>query len=126
VPVAVSIGSGVLVSVVAIAIVAVVAVSRLAELDAGQHRLNRDAVAPATALDEVRRAFLQTRVDAFADEWVAETNGVEHEAFLKDGTTMDEAVGHLAAVVGPASRTWSLSSEQPGRTTEQSSPATST
>jgi methyl-accepting chemotaxis protein len=97
-PVWVKIVSGVVAACLGIAVISVVAVTRFADLRDGQEALHASAVQPLVRFDEVRRAYLQTRVDALADEWLAETNGVEHAAFLNDVDDMNKAIDALRAV----------------------------
>jgi methyl-accepting chemotaxis protein len=60
--------------------------------------MNTRAVAPMKALDEVRRAYLQTRIDALADELLATSDSsVEHRAFLTDARAMDAALPAFAS-----------------------------
>ncbi|GAA2665039.1 MULTISPECIES: methyl-accepting chemotaxis protein [Actinosynnema] len=95
-PVGVKILSGVAVAVLGMVVITGVAVGQMTSLRDGQEQLNSEAVVPLAKFDEVRRAYLQTRVDALADEWVATTNGPEHEAFNKDIKAMDAALADLA------------------------------
>jgi methyl-accepting chemotaxis protein len=77
-------------------VIAVVSAVRLSQLRDSAEAMNTRAVAPMKALDEVRRAYLQTRTDALADEWVgAGDAGTEHKAYLADLQAMDDAVSVL-------------------------------
>jgi len=77
--------------------ISVVAVTHLGDLRDSGRSMNTDAVGPMQALDQVRRAYLQTRIDALADEWVSSVpNGPEHQAYLTDLRAMDDAVGALS------------------------------
>jgi len=77
--------------------ISVVAVTHLGDLRDSGRSMNTDAVGPMQALDQVRRAYLQTRIDALADEWVSSVpDGPEHQAYLTDLRAMDDAVGALS------------------------------
>jgi methyl-accepting chemotaxis protein len=78
------------------ATIGVASVDHLTQLRDSARAMNVRAVAPMKALDEVRRAYLQTRIDALADEWVgAGDQGVEHKAFQADLGAMDDAMAAL-------------------------------
>ncbi|HEX2894304.1 MAG TPA: methyl-accepting chemotaxis protein [Marmoricola sp.] len=91
--------SGVIAACLGMTVITWVAISGLSSLHAGQERMQAEAVVPLTKFDEVRRAYLQTRVDALADEFVADTNGVEHTAYLADVQATHKAVDALAKAV---------------------------
>ena len=96
-PVRIRILAGVVVACLGMALVAAIGLTQMAHLRTGEQVLNTQAVAPSVRLDELRRAYLQTRIDALADEWIADTNGVEHAAFLADITAMDAAIAAAAS-----------------------------
>ena len=98
-PVWVKIVSGVVAAILGMTVITWVAISGLGTMRHGQQQLNTAAVQPLTHFNEVRRAYLQTRVDALADEFVADTNGVEHEAYLADIAAMNKALDELAKAV---------------------------
>ena len=58
-----------------------------------------DALVPSNQIAEVRRAFLQTRIDALADELLPKTGTEDtaHQAYLADIDAMDAAVAASAA-----------------------------
>ena len=82
---------------VACAVALVVGVVGLAQLGALQQRsqeINTDALVPSNQIAEVRRAFLQTRIDALADELLpdAAARAKAHDLYLADLEAMDAAV----------------------------------
>jgi methyl-accepting chemotaxis protein len=97
-PVGVKIVAGVVAACVGMVAITVVSVVHLTSLQEGQAELKETAVEPLIQFDEVRRAYLQTRIDALADEWLADTNGAEHDAFLADVQAMNAAVDKLATL----------------------------
>src|SRR3954447_9974042 len=73
----------------------------LVQLGALQQRsqdIKTDALVPSNQIAEVRRAFLQTRIDALADELLPKSGATDtaHEAYLADIKAMDAAVGTYA------------------------------
>ncbi len=98
-PVWVKIASGVVAACVGMTVIAGVAIMHMAELRDGQQTIEKSAVEPLVRFDEVRRAYLQTRIDALADEWLAASNGTEHTAYLADVDAMNKAVDGLLKVV---------------------------
>ena len=84
--------SGAVVAGLGMLVITWVAAQHLGELRDSGVRLEKQVVSPMAGLDEVRRAYLQTRVDALADETLALSDGVEHQAYLRDVTDMDAAV----------------------------------
>jgi len=69
----------------------------LVQLGALQQRsqsINTDGLVPSNQIAEVRRAFLQTRIDALADELLPKSGGTDtaHEAYLADIDAMNTAV----------------------------------
>lgn len=82
---------------VACAVALVVGVVGLVQLGALQQRsqeINTDALVPSNQIAEVRRAFLQTRIDALADELLpdAAARAKAHDLYLADLEAMDVAV----------------------------------
>ena len=67
----------------------------LVQLGALQQRsedIKTDALQPSNEIAEVRRSFLQTRIDALADELLAKADtDPEHQAYLKDLQDVDAA-----------------------------------
>ncbi|SNR76335.1 Four helix bundle sensory module for signal transduction [Blastococcus mobilis] len=63
-------------------VIGIVGLVQLADLDRRSQEVNTEALVPARQLAEVRRAFLQTRVDALADEMLPKTGpeDVAHQA----------------------------------------------
>jgi methyl-accepting chemotaxis protein len=69
----------------------------LVQLGALQQRsqdINTDGLVPSNEIAEVRRAFLQTRIDALADELIPKTGSEDpaHTAYLADIEAMNAAV----------------------------------
>jgi len=92
-PVAVKVTAVVAVACMGMLVIAFSAMVHMGQLRDSAAAMNSRAVEPMKALDEVRRAYLQSRVDALADEWVGKNDrGPEHKAFLADVDAMDEAV----------------------------------
>ncbi len=97
-PVGLKIAAGVATACVGMAAITIVGAIHLSNLKDGQAKLNETAVAPLTEFDEVRRAYLQTRVDALADGWVATSNGAEHAAYLADVQTLNAGIEKLGSL----------------------------
>jgi methyl-accepting chemotaxis protein len=94
--VAVKVSAVALIACAGMLLIAGVSLSHLAQLRDSARAMNDRAVAPLTALDQVRRSYLQARVDALADEWIGrDDDGPEHQAFLADLQGMDVAVTNL-------------------------------
>jgi len=80
---------------VACAVALVVGVVGLVQLGALQQRsqeINTDALVPSNQIAEVRRAFLQTRIDALADELLPDAAG---EASVQAATDAHESARTL-------------------------------
>lgn len=57
--------------------------------------IQKEGLEPVEHINDVRRQFLQTRVDGLADE-MAQGDGPEHEAFLADMDAVDAAMATFA------------------------------
>ncbi len=96
-PVAVKVLSAVLVACVGMLVIACTATVYLGQVRDSAAAMNTRGVLPMQSLDQVRRAYLQTRVDALADEWIGQSDtGPEHAAYSKDLIAMDAAAADLA------------------------------
>jgi len=75
-------------------VVGVVGLAQLSDLEQRSADVNAQALVPTGHLAQVRRAFLQTRIDALADELMpgATDDGPEHQAYLADAEAMDAAL----------------------------------
>ena len=86
-------------------LIGVLGLVQLGQLQQRTADVQAQGMTPVTQLAQVRRAFLQTRIDAVADELVpgASDQGPEHAAFLTDVDTMNAAINafekgsHLSA-----------------------------
>jgi methyl-accepting chemotaxis protein len=97
-PVAVKVLAPVMAACLGMLVIAFAAMFYLGHLRDSTAAMNSRSVQPMKTLDEVRRAYLQTRTDALADEWVGRAGtGVEHQAFLKDLPAMDTALTAMDA-----------------------------
>ena len=67
-------------------LIGVLSLTRLAALEQRSRDIDRQALVPSMQLAEIRRAFLQTRVDALADELLPKTGAQDttHQAYLAD------------------------------------------
>src|SRR3954466_6912269 len=81
-------------------LVGIVALVQLGELQQRSRQIQSDALVPSTQIAEVRRAFMQTRIDALADELLPKTGGEDtaHKAYLADIEAMDAAVEEYAGI----------------------------
>src|SRR3954468_14239116 len=81
-------------------LVGIVGLVQLGELQQRSREIQSDALVPSTQIAEVRRAFLQTRIDALADELLPKTGGEDtaHKAYLADIEAMDHAVKEYAGI----------------------------
>jgi methyl-accepting chemotaxis protein len=87
---------------VACVVALVIGILALLQLGALQQRsadIKTDALVPSNQIAEVRRAFLQTRVDALADELLPKSGPTDtaHELYLADIEAMTAAVEAYAA-----------------------------
>src|SRR4051794_34441420 len=80
-------------------LVGVISLGQLSALGQRTHEIKADALVPSSQIAEVRRAFLQTRIDALADELLPKSGATDtaHEAYLADVAAMQEAVQVYAA-----------------------------
>ncbi|NLT56037.1 MAG: methyl-accepting chemotaxis protein [Actinomycetales bacterium] len=92
-PVTIKILGGVAVAVLGMLVIAGTALTYLGQLrDRGQ-AINDVSLANVVALEEIRRQYLQVRVDALGDGLLGTSDdGPEHAAFLKDVDALDAAV----------------------------------
>jgi methyl-accepting chemotaxis protein len=77
-------------------LIGILSLVQLADLEQRSHDVNAEALVPTGQLAEIRRAFLQTRIDALADELIPSADGKEHEAYLADVDAVDVAVATFA------------------------------
>jgi methyl-accepting chemotaxis protein len=79
-------------------VIGVVSLVQLSHLQQRTTDVQVQGLVPTTQMASIRRAFLQTRIDALADELIPGTsdNGPEHKAFLADVDTMNAAVATFA------------------------------
>jgi methyl-accepting chemotaxis protein len=90
--------TAVLLGVLSAVFVGGMAVHSLGSLNAGTQQVRTDAMVPREQLAELRRAFLQTRLDALADEMIATSDAdAEHQAYLKDLQDVDAATRAYSA-----------------------------
>src|SRR3954452_16503283 len=94
VPVRVKVVSAVALACVVALVVGVVSLVQLGELEQRSQEVNAEALVPASQLAAVRQAFLQTRIDALADEVLpkASAEDLEHQAYLADVQAVYDAV----------------------------------
>jgi methyl-accepting chemotaxis protein len=80
------------------------ALQSLGALNSGTQAVRTNAMQPREQLAEIRRAFLQTRIDALADEMLAtKDTDPEHQAFLKDVQDVEAAAKVYASGTRSAS-----------------------
>src|SRR4051812_35764567 len=93
-PVRVKVLTAVATACVVALVVGLVALAQLSNLEQRTQEVQAEALVPASQLAAVRRAFLQTRIDALADELLpkASAEDVEHQAYLADVDAMYAAV----------------------------------
>jgi methyl-accepting chemotaxis protein len=77
--------------------VGLVGLSELGTLAQRSREVNAHALVPVSELAVIRRDFLQTRLDALADETVPSATGAEHTAYLADVDSVQAAVATFAA-----------------------------
>jgi methyl-accepting chemotaxis protein len=84
--------------VVALAI-GLIGLGQLGALEQRARDIRTDALVPSTQIAEVRRAFLQTRVDALADELMpsADARAKSHDLYLADIESMNAAIEAYSA-----------------------------
>ncbi len=77
--------------------VGLLAIRQLAVAAERAEQVHTEALVPSMQLAEIRRAYLQTRVDALADELLPKgPQDVEHQAYLADVEAMDDAIAAYA------------------------------
>jgi methyl-accepting chemotaxis protein len=79
--------------------VGIVGVLQLGALQQRSQEIKTDALVPSNQIAEVRRAFLQTRIDALADELLPDAAAAAkaHELYLADIQAVDAAIEAYAA-----------------------------
>ncbi|SHN87395.1 methyl-accepting chemotaxis protein [Geodermatophilus obscurus] len=96
-PLRVKVLTAVAVACVVALTIGLVALRELAGLEQRSAEIHSEALVPSMQLAEIRRAYLQTRVDALADELVPKgPEDVEHQAYLADVEAMDAAIAAYA------------------------------
>jgi methyl-accepting chemotaxis protein len=80
-------------------VIGVVGLVQLSALEQRSAHVSAQGLEPTGDLAQVRRSFLQTRIDALADELMpgASDEGPEHQAYLADVDAMDAAIAHYEA-----------------------------
>jgi hypothetical protein len=75
-------------------LIGVVGLVQLGSLEQRTREIEPDALIPSTQIAEVRRAFLQTRIDPLADELLPRTGTQDtaHEAYLADVDAMGAVI----------------------------------
>jgi methyl-accepting chemotaxis protein len=75
-------------------LIGLLGLTRLAALEQRSQDIQGQALVPSMQLAEIRRAFLQTRVDALADELLPKTGAQDtaHQAYLADVDALSAAV----------------------------------
>ena len=91
--------TGVLVACIGMIVISIVSISGMSELRSDQEQITDDAIEPLTAFAAVRQAYLQARVDALADAWLASPDGAEHKAYLADTKAINETLEELKTQV---------------------------
>ncbi len=84
------IAAAVLIAVLAGVAVGAVGLTQLSSLGGRVDSVNQHGLQPVAQLAAVRRAVLQTRIDALADEML--NDPAEHQAYLGDRTAVDKAL----------------------------------
>ena len=77
-------------------LIGVLGLAMLADLEQRSSEVHTQALVPTGQLAEIRRAFLQTRIDALADEVIPSPDGAEHTAYLADVEAVDAAIAAYA------------------------------
>src|SRR5919202_4464458 len=93
-PLRVKVLSAVALSCAVALLVGVLGLTRLAALQQRSQDIESQSLVPSMQLAEIRRAFLQTRVDALADELLPKTGAQDtaHQAYLADVDALNAAV----------------------------------
>jgi methyl-accepting chemotaxis protein len=76
-------------------VIGVVGLAQLGALDQRSQDIKTHALGPTDEMAQVRRTFLQTRIDSLADELIPDTTGAEHNAFLADVDKVNAAFADL-------------------------------
>src|ERR687885_272919 len=94
VPIRLKVLAAVAVACVVAVTVGMVGLAQLSDLQQRSADVQAQGLVPTGQMASIRRAFLQTRIDALADELIPGTsdNGPEHAAFLTDVDTMNTAI----------------------------------
>lgn len=79
-------------------VICLAALSSLSGLRAEQQHVDERALVPLAAVSEVRRAYLQTRVDRLTDFWIDNQDGKAEQAYRADVEAMDAAIERLQQV----------------------------
>jgi methyl-accepting chemotaxis protein len=97
-PLRVKVLTAVAVACVVALVIGIVSLVQLSNLQQRTADVQVQGLVPTTQMAAIRRAFLQTRIDALADELIPGTsdNGPEHKAFLADVDTMNATVATFA------------------------------
>ena len=97
------IAAAVLLGVVATLVVGTVGILQVQQVKADTVAIRDHGVAVVRKTEALRRAFLQTRLDALADETLATADtDAEHQAFLTDVQAVDATVRELRAMLPEA------------------------
>ena len=80
-------------------LIGILALVQLGALQQRSQDIDTDGLAPSNQIAEVRRAFLQTRIDALADELVPSEEGraTAHDLYLADIEAMNAAIAAYAS-----------------------------
>jgi len=98
-PLRVKVLTAVAVACVVALTVGLLALRQLAGVAERAEEVHAEALVPSMQLAEVRRAFLQTRVDALADELLPKgPQDVEHQAYLADVTATSSRCAAVRAL----------------------------
>ena len=91
-PLRIKVLTSVAVACVVALVIGIVSLVQLGELEQRSHDVNTQALVPTGQLAEIRRGFLQTRIDALADEMLpkASAEDAEHKAYLADVDAVEE------------------------------------
>ncbi|GAA1807489.1 methyl-accepting chemotaxis protein [Planosporangium flavigriseum] len=85
--------ASVLVACLTTGVVLAVALVRMASLRDSAQQIQTQAITPMLHITEIRRAYLQARIDSLADQTLAaDASSAEHQAWLKDIATMNDAI----------------------------------
>ena len=97
-PLRVKVLTAVAVACIVALVVGILSLTQLSNLQQRTADVQAQGLVPTSQMAAIRRAFLQTRIDAVADELIPGSNdeGPEHKAFLADVDTMNAAVATFA------------------------------